>query len=154
MTDSAVISGTYSDFKIIKTRSVVQIIVEVPIERAKEVIDRFGIPQPGKEKWVALALLRDTEGDTQEEAPKEDKPKRKWEDMQPAVQAGILVNDPNFIAWTERAYPEIGGTADERIKAYCGVQSKTELSGDTASVLWGYLVDKYREETRETAEIR
>ena len=57
MTDSIVIQGVYSDFKVIKTRSVAQIIIEIPVENSDNFIAMFGIPQPAKEKWVAVALL-------------------------------------------------------------------------------------------------
>ena len=57
MTD-AVIKGTYSDFKLIKTRNVVQMIIEVPIEQANQITTKFGMPQPNEEKWVAVALIK------------------------------------------------------------------------------------------------
>ena len=34
MTDAIAITGTYADFKLIKTRSAAQIVVEIPIEGA------------------------------------------------------------------------------------------------------------------------
>jgi hypothetical protein len=51
------ISGTYSDFKLVKTRSVVQVIVEFPIEEAQQVLESLGgLPMPGKEEHVSLGL--------------------------------------------------------------------------------------------------
>ena len=58
MTNTAV-RGMYSDFKIIRTRSVVQIIIEMPIEAGNNFIAMYGVPDPAQEKWVALALLND-----------------------------------------------------------------------------------------------
>jgi hypothetical protein len=57
MTEYRGISGTYSDFKLVKTRSVVQVIVEFPIEEAQQVLESLGgLPMPGKEEHVSLGL--------------------------------------------------------------------------------------------------
>lgn len=53
----AAMDGCYSDFRIVKTRSVAQLIVEIPIERAAEAVALFGVPQPGQEIHVAVARL-------------------------------------------------------------------------------------------------
>jgi hypothetical protein len=57
MTDLAAIQGTFADFKTVKSRSVVQIVIEIPIEAGKRAIDILGFPQPGAEIPVALARL-------------------------------------------------------------------------------------------------
>ncbi len=54
MNNFAIIVGTFSDFKLIKTRSTAQLVIEVPIERAFDAIAILGIPQPGKEIQVAV----------------------------------------------------------------------------------------------------
>jgi hypothetical protein len=54
----AVFQGTYSDWKLVKTRSVVQIVIEVPLEQAQHVYQVLGgMPQPGAEMPVAVARL-------------------------------------------------------------------------------------------------
>lgn len=57
--EEAVIKGTYSDFKIIKTRSCAQMIIEVPIEYAEKVVKCFGLPNPAKEINVAVARIQE-----------------------------------------------------------------------------------------------
>lgn len=57
MDTPAVIRATYSDLKFLKTRKVAQIICEVPIENAGEIVKIFGAPDPSRETWVAVALL-------------------------------------------------------------------------------------------------
>lgn len=58
MSTPAAISGSLADFRIVKTRSVVQFIVEVPIEQADVALATLGgIPLPGVERPVALARL-------------------------------------------------------------------------------------------------
>ena len=54
-----VVQGTYADFKIVKTRNVAQIIVEVPLEQAQSAIQMFGVPTPTREQWVAVAALHE-----------------------------------------------------------------------------------------------
>lgn len=51
------VAGTFAEFRQVKTRGVLQIVVEVPIERAKGVLDLLGFPQLGEEQWVAVAPL-------------------------------------------------------------------------------------------------
>ena len=55
--DKAVLSATYSDFKLIRTRKVVSISFEVPLERANEINQILGLPDPAMEKWVAICPL-------------------------------------------------------------------------------------------------
>ena len=59
MTDKpAAFSATYSDLKLIKTRSVVQFIFEVPLEAAGHAYNVLGgMPSPMEEKWFAIARL-------------------------------------------------------------------------------------------------
>lgn len=54
-----IIQGTYADFKIVKTRSVAQFVVEIPLEQADAAIQMFGLPKASVEQWVAIAALRE-----------------------------------------------------------------------------------------------
>lgn len=58
MSDNAVITGMFADLKTIKTRSSIQIVIEVPVEYGKRVIDVLGFPQPGAEVPVVIARLQ------------------------------------------------------------------------------------------------
>src|SRR4051794_33494293 len=54
----AAIQGTFADFKLVKTRRTVQIVIEVPIEQADQALAALGgLPQPAEEKWVAVARI-------------------------------------------------------------------------------------------------
>lgn len=59
MTDKpAAFSAAYADIKTIKTRQVVQVIFEVPIEAAGHAYNVLGgWPDFGSEKWFAIARL-------------------------------------------------------------------------------------------------
>lgn len=56
--NASAFSATYSDFKLIKTRGVVSISFEVPVEQAQTVLDVLGgMPVAASEVWCAIARL-------------------------------------------------------------------------------------------------
>lgn len=112
--------GSYSDFKLIKTRSMVQVIIEVPIERAKEVTDLLGLPLPGEEVMVAVARIDATKLVTQH-------PRAKLSQI-----AGILCNEGGFNAWaSEHGY----ASGKDYIYDRCTVASRRELDTDEQAAL-------------------
>jgi hypothetical protein len=54
---SAALSGYYTNLKIVAGRKVVQIVIEVDISKADEVIQLLGLPNPDNEPMVALARM-------------------------------------------------------------------------------------------------
>ena len=57
---AAVFTACYSDWKLIRTRATVQIVLEIPVERADAAYQVLGgMPVAGKEIWVAIARLSD-----------------------------------------------------------------------------------------------
>lgn len=60
MTDKpAAFSATYADWKLIKTRQVVQVIFEVPLEAAGHAYNVMeGMPSPMQERWFAIARMK------------------------------------------------------------------------------------------------
>ena len=101
MTDKAAIHGNYADLKYIKTRSVVQIVVEVPIERAHEITDAFGWTQPGKEIPVALARLNPAMVAIGDDEQPVEKPRRAFSDLPASQQAAMRCKDADFQAWCD-----------------------------------------------------
>lgn len=130
MTDPAIIKGTFSDLKFIKSRKVVQVLVEVPIEAGPQVVAAFGTPDPSKETWVALARLTE-DAVKQTGVQKADKPKG----GRLAQMAGILCNEPGFRRFLEHIlFFKIGDTdvldpdmAADEVRIRCGVTSRAEL---------------------------
>lgn len=58
MTEPAAFSANYADWKVIKTRRVVQIVLEVPLEAAGHAYNVLGgMPNFGSEDWFAVARL-------------------------------------------------------------------------------------------------
>lgn len=58
MENPAAFSATYSDWKVIKTRQVVQIVLEVPLKAADHAYNVLGgMPNIESEGWFAVARL-------------------------------------------------------------------------------------------------
>jgi hypothetical protein len=54
-------AGVFTDFKLVKTRNVAQVIVEVPIEAADQALAALGgLPRADQSPWVAVARLNCT----------------------------------------------------------------------------------------------
>ena len=135
----AVIRGTYADFKLVKTRNVVQMIIEVPIEDAQRVTSNFGIPTPSEEKWVAVALLDDRKVEVNSRSQKA------------IQQAGILGSDVAFGTFLKKKVPEVipnnPSSVVDGIRALTGVRSRSEFkSNETALKIWERLYDEYKSE--------
>lgn len=153
MTETLGISATYSGFKLVTSRSVVQIILEAPIERAQSITDILGFPNPGEEKWVAVALL-----DMKKVEAPEEKPKRS---QSPVQQAGMLCNQEGFQEWIkETVFPHLcydefqpptnEETAKHAIYKYFNITSRTQLDPEE----WAEFIAPYLTQTGQVAEDR
>lgn len=123
---SRAIQGTYADFKIIKSRSVAQMIVEVPLEQANEVVELFGLPRPNEELWVAVAALH--------------KVTVNRTGANEAIQrAGMLCRDPAFGKWLQEAKnmpidPDDPDSIANGLRAILGIRSRTEMHDSPETV--------------------
>lgn len=157
MANSAVISGTYADLKFVKTRGVIQIVVEVPIEQGRRVVDVFGTPLPGHEVPVALArLLEKTEPPP---GTPETKARRSFRDLPRSQQAGIACSDPRFRAWTKAQGAFDHDPSEEEaarwVRSLCGIGSRVELnSDDQAAARWDQTFMDYLSDTHQIPEMR
>lgn len=133
----AIFQGTVREIKQIVTRSVLQVVIEVPIEYGPQVWGALGgWPMPGSEPWVAVARLAHPAAAT--EAPKATE--RAKHSL--ARQAAILCNDARFQKFIE----EIHGAALENVidqgyeepfpevvRRLCRVESRGEFDTDKAA---------------------
>lgn len=142
--------GTYADWKLIKSRSVVQIIFEVPLHEADAAYEVLGgMPAPATERWFGIAAIRDSE--PAKPRPVVDKPpagaKRDWRDLPPAQQAGIRCEEPSFEAFLKEERPDDwheSQDAAECVRLICGVASRSELStNQKARVIWTQLNSQF-----------
>lgn len=68
-------SATYSDWKLIRTRKVVQIVLEVPIEAADHAYKVLGgMPNPASEIWVGVARFKSENPRSLHDASQHDRP--------------------------------------------------------------------------------
>lgn len=152
---------TYSDWKLIRTRKIVQLVFEVAVEHA-DVAYRVlgGMPNSAAETWCAIARLdpaavkqesgvMQTEGDTQQirrtdtsPASGPDIPARARKPVDPdkrlAQRAGILCADPLFWRYIQEHHGFVFGTADENeeraakfVRTRCGVDSRANIKPNT-----------------------
>jgi hypothetical protein len=152
MTKAAAFRATYADWKLIKTRSVVQVVLEVPLEQADAAYQVLGgMPDPGAERWCAIARLGgnepvETAGPGQSAAAPQDRPLKPRKpvaaEKRLAQQAGIMCADPVFWAFLEdfqvgRAPVHDEQTAADAIRHYCNVKSRSEISPNSdAGRIW------------------
>jgi hypothetical protein len=153
--------ATYSDWKLIKTRGVVQVVMEVPLADADAAYDVLGgMPVHGKERWFGIAALKspaeEARAAPRQTVPQSSRPdgaKRPWRDLDPTTQAGMHCNDPVFGAFLREKYADgwreaagflsdgkVTTESDRRaecVRLICGVTSRKELSTNhKARVIW------------------
>jgi hypothetical protein len=134
----AAIQATFSDVKLIRSRKVCQIILEIPLEQADAALSTLGgIPQPHSERWVALARLN---GHAPE--PKPDKEKQRWEDLKLSMQAGIRCEEKAFQRYVAA---NNSNEAAASVRSICGVDSRSGLNDNpVAADRWRALDRSYQ----------
>lgn len=138
-------SGGYADFKLVKTRQVAQVIVEIPLADAQEFVKLFGLPNPAAEDRVALAKINPPK--TIDADPPQPRTKREFKSLPAPQQAGIVANDKRFWSylkeWHERD-AENEDRAAQHIREICGVTSRKEfIEGTPALQRWNMLASAY-----------
>lgn len=131
--DKAVITGCYADLKLIKTRSVAQVVIEVPIEQAQKAIDTLGLPLPGQEIHVAIARLN-----TAEAPPKKSNHKL-------SQQAALRCDEPAFEKFLQEEYGNTDASPADMVRAICEIDSRSELDrNEQAAMIWRNIEREYQ----------
>ena len=159
MNKPAAFRAVYSDWRLVKTRGVVQIVLEVPVEQSNAVLDVLGgMPLAGKEQWFGVAAIKEREvmptdathrpTDTRPQPDKQAGAKRDWRNLAPSTQAGIRCEEPTFAAFLKEQHSEdwreSKDDAAECVRLICGVQSRSELNTNHAArVIWHQLDDQF-----------
>lgn len=113
---------------MVKTRSALQLIFEVPLEQQERVMSALGTPLPGTSNPVAIARLREPGAEPAsvpvEAAPEPDmlpppKPRKSL-----AQQAGILCGSGAFQKWCGCKSAE---EAAEWLRGHCNITSRSQL---------------------------
>lgn len=117
------ILGSYSDLKVVKTRSVVQVIIEIPLERGAEVTGLLGLPQPNAE--IPVAIFRMNPERLQPQPVAELEPPRRAAKL--SQIAGIICNEGAFQRFIQVANAD---EAAEYVRVHCNVSSRANLDGN------------------------
>lgn len=135
MEDRAIIRGTFSDFKIIRTRKVCQFIVEVPLEDGDRSLTTLGgLPVGATERWVAVALL-DPKATQQAALTRSDgKERQSFGSLRYGAQAALKCKERDFQRFLHASSEQ--GAADA-IRVRCGVTSRGEIeTSEPAKAAW------------------
>lgn len=150
--------GTYSDWRLVKTRGVIQIVFEVPLTDADRAYDVLGgMPDASRERWFGIAAIRGEEvvgrefeqtAARPEDCEQLPRAKRSWQDLSPQQQAGIRCEEPSFIVFLQEEHPDYFHEAmtdpAECVRMICGVESRAELeTNQKARVIWKQLSDQF-----------
>lgn len=131
---AAAIQAEYADYKRVKTRKVLQLICEVPIEQAPEIHKMLGEPAFG-ERQITVAIARLNVAAVAPEPPKA---------KNYAQQAAMCCQEQAFIQFL-RETVDIGpyghdwgeGEAASTVRALCQVSSRSQLiEGSEAGERW------------------
>ena len=111
----AAIQAVYSDYRRVKGRKVLQLVLEVPLEMAPQVHEAFGEPMPDGSTWVAVARI-----------DKNATPEKKGGKL--CQRAAILCNEGAFKKFLIiRNGLRLEDDVANHIRDYCGVASRREL---------------------------
>lgn len=132
MNDRAAFQATYSDWKLVRSRKVVQVVFEIPLEQANTAFEALGgMPNPGAEIWCAIARL--------EKPPVPPSPTQAANGQWAIKRAGILCKDPVFWRFLNEGdyfnseYPIDNETSCAQfIRGFCGVISRSDLTVGSA----------------------
>lgn len=140
MADEAIIEAEYVEWKMVKTRSSLQLIFEVPLERQEQVMRALGVPLPNVSTPVAIARLVAVEERSNVVQIEDHRQPVEEDDVSPprplsqiaAMLCGVGAFQ-QFIYersehWDHRPTKE---EAAEWLRTNCGVKSRTELNTNT-----------------------
>lgn len=140
MTRPIAFSATFSDFKLVKTRKVAQLVFEIPLEAVDAAYQVLGgMPDPSAERWFGIAPIREDAA-----KPKE---RVEWRDMPPASQAFLRCKDIVFRKFLTETRGDVNSeeAAAVLVRELCAVQSRSELSTKHAArVVWHQLDTEFQ----------
>jgi hypothetical protein len=160
------IAATLSNFRPVSTRKVVQLILEIPIERATEALMALGgVPDPSNPQWVGIVALNEEPVEDAEDAikpfPRIDrsgpleppKERRKFDELPFPQQAALRIKSEafrRFLAERCGAIEIDEPSANHLVKKLCDVTSKADLkSGSYGAHEWSKLDAQFRDWMQE-----
>ena len=136
---TAAFQAVYTDWKLIRGRKVVQIVLELPIEGSDAAYQALGgMPNPAESAWCAVARLvqggagTDAEANKPAAAPNRPRAKRSFEELPLSQQAALLCGQAAY--WKFLGMNDEAG-ATEKMRNILGVKSRSELDKDPAKAV-------------------
>jgi|SRR5580693_6311225 hypothetical protein len=149
----AIFAATYADWRLVKTRSVVQLIFEIPIEKSNEALQALGgMPNFGEDQWFAIARLVSqpaTEGHDNIMRPAPSEPSAR---AHMVTRAAMCCIEPRFWKFLDETFsgkPPNMDVTDEAsaatvVRYHCRVKSRSEILPATpAGDRWDRLYSRY-----------
>jgi hypothetical protein len=138
--DKAAIAGTYSNFRIVRSRKICVVEIELPIEQAQALITALGLPNPANETWVAVARLQAQTPAKQETPPAASvELPRPFPSLPYSQQAALRCQDLNFREFLRSEWETVKDEEDaaDVVRRICGVTSRKDIKpGTKAEKLW------------------
>lgn len=108
-TQTAAFQATYSDLRFVRTRKVVQVVLEAPIEHAAAITAALGYPDPAQETWVGVARLveepkKAVSSPHTPAATEKPAERRPFTTLSVGQQVGLRCKDPTFRAWVREIF--------------------------------------------------
>jgi hypothetical protein len=137
---AAAFSASYCDWKLVRTRQVVQIVFEVDLAAADMAYKVLGgMPEPGKESHFAIAALNVEQSEPQ---------RREWREVQPSAQAAMRCDQPEFWAFLREERQQRVANKDDAataVRKLCNVNSRAHFNNNESALkAWHKLDDEFR----------
>jgi hypothetical protein len=148
----AAFRGTYADWKLVKTRAVIQVVFEVPLADADAAYDVLGgMPDSSKERWFGIAPLRSPQeeaAESRQDQPQDsDGERRPWQTLQPSAQSAIRCGEPTFWAFLREEHGQRVTNKDDAataVRRITGVNSRAHFNENhKARVQWNMLDSQF-----------
>jgi hypothetical protein len=127
MSKPAVIKAVFADYRRIKSRKVMQLVFEVPLETWPADYKVLGEPEIETSQWFAIAKM----AGMAEPAPTPDEIGSKL-----VANAAMMIQEPSFHQFLRERHNVVvrnNMDADHAIKALLGIASKREIGIDPAA---------------------
>lgn len=136
-----VVAATFSDFRVVKSRGVFQLIMEAPIENMMLALNALGQPGIATDNWCMIQPIKKPVAEnaaTIAAKPAENKPKRKFSELSLPEQCALRCEDGRFERFLYESrqvvfdtdatgyHPEMDTAAF--VRGILGVNSRAELS--------------------------
>lgn len=140
----AAFKGTFSDFKILKSRKVIQIVIEVPLEGGDAALEALGgLPRPDQETWVGVARL-----ETKAPPAPPAHERKDFDELPYASQITLMCKSYEFRCYMRDAGYKVNNEDDaiNAVKEICGVASRKEITtGTPTGEMWEDIKSKYND---------